>query len=108
MCWSDTVPICEVVSISIRQQHQQLLDSGMSIILRCMLHVSSMTQAALWTKYAELEMASGNAAQVKHIFSRCLLTCPNVDLWFTYLKFIKKVRKPAGMDGRDFTDAACM
>ncbi len=36
-------------------------------------------------------MAAGNTAQVKTIFSRCLLSCPSVDLWQTYLTFIQKV-----------------
>jgi hypothetical protein len=36
-------------------------------------------------------MAAGNTLAVKHIFSRCLLDCPNVDLWFIYIRFIKKV-----------------
>ena len=45
----------------------------------------------MWTRYAEQEMAAGNIMAVKHIFSRCLLDCPNVDLWFIYIRFIKKV-----------------
>lgn len=36
-------------------------------------------------------MAAGNNSQVKAIFNRCLLNCPNVPLWTYYLSFIKKV-----------------
>lgn len=36
-------------------------------------------------------MAAGNAEGVKAVFGRCLMQCPSVDLWFMYLKFIKKV-----------------
>lgn len=48
-------------------------------------------QARHWKKYAEVEMAAGSTQQVKTIFSRCLLSCPSVDLWQTYLTFIQKV-----------------
>lgn len=39
-------------------------------------------------------MATGNTAKVKTIFGRCLLSCPSVDLWQTYLTFIQKVNHP--------------
>jgi hypothetical protein len=38
-----------------------------------------------------MEIARDNANNVTNIFSRCLLSCPHIDLWTTYLKFIKKV-----------------
>lgn len=37
-------------------------------------------------------MAAGQTDDVKTVFGRCLMQCPSVDLWFMYLKFIKKVR----------------
>jgi hypothetical protein len=37
-------------------------------------------------------MEAGNTAAVRSIFGRCLLECPDVELWFMYLRFIKKVR----------------
>jgi cleavage stimulation factor subunit 3 len=46
---------------------------------------------AIWTRWAEQEMAAGNIAALKSIFSRCLLDCPHVALWFVYIRFIKKV-----------------
>jgi cleavage stimulation factor subunit 3 len=45
----------------------------------------------IWTRYVEAEMSSGNTEGVKAVFGRCLMQCPSVDLWFMYLKFIKKV-----------------
>jgi cleavage stimulation factor subunit 3 len=45
----------------------------------------------VWIRYAEAELAAGNAAGVRDVFARCLLTCRNVELWFVYIRFIKKV-----------------
>ena len=47
-------------------------------------------QALHWKAYAELAMAV-NSPEVRNIFSRSLLNCPSVDLWSTYLAFIKRV-----------------
>ncbi len=37
-------------------------------------------------------MSAGNQSGVKAIFSRCLLHFPSVNLWRSYLTFIKTVR----------------
>jgi cleavage stimulation factor subunit 3 len=42
-------------------------------------------------RFVEAEMAAANSEAVKAVFGRCLMQCPSVDLWFMYLKFIKKV-----------------
>jgi hypothetical protein len=52
---------------------------------------STNPQVAIWTRWAEQEMAAGNIAALKSIFSRCLLDCPHVALWGVYIRFIKKV-----------------
>ncbi|KAK9788841.1 hypothetical protein WJX73_000969 [Symbiochloris irregularis] len=57
------------------------------------------TAANYWKRYAEAEMAAGNQSQVKAIFNRCLLNCPSVPLWTSYLSFIKKVNDAKGSDG---------
>jgi hypothetical protein len=57
--------------------------------------LTSCFQARHWKKYAEVEITAGNTQQVKTIFSRCLLSCPSVDLWQTYLTFIQKVTSPS-------------
>jgi cleavage stimulation factor subunit 3 len=54
------------------------------------MHVATL-QVGIWTRYVEAEMSSGNTEGVKAVFGRCLMQCPSVDLWFMYLKFIKKV-----------------
>jgi hypothetical protein len=48
-------------------------------------------QVGIWTRYVEAEIGVGNTEAVKAVFNRCLMHCPSVDLWFMYLKFIKKV-----------------
>ncbi|WIA36938.1 hypothetical protein OEZ86_008179 [Tetradesmus obliquus] len=57
------------------------------------------TAVGIWTRYVEAEMAAGNAEGVKAVFGRCLMQCPSVDLWFMYLKFIKKSNEPRGAEG---------
>ena len=47
-------------------------------------------QALHWRAYAELAMTV-NSPEVRTIFSRSLLNCPSLDLWTTYLNFIKRV-----------------
>ncbi|EIE19849.1 Suf-domain-containing protein, partial [Coccomyxa subellipsoidea C-169] len=48
------------------------------------------TAALYWQRYAEAEIRAGNVSGAKSVFSRCLLTCLSVDLWRTYLRFIKQ------------------
>ena len=48
-------------------------------------------QAGYWREYADHTMSCGGEAEVKAVFSRCLLTCLSVDLWRAYLNFIKRV-----------------
>jgi hypothetical protein len=50
-------------------------------------------QVTIWSRYVEALMAAGETDNVKTVFGRCLMQCPSVDLWFMYLKFIKKVGK---------------
>ncbi len=56
-------------------------------------------QASYWREYCELEIEFGSPDTVKTLFSRCLLTCLDVDLWRTYLRFIRKLNDPAGAEG---------
>lgn len=55
-------------------------------------------------------MACGETADAKAVFSRCLLTCLNIDLWRSYLSFIKRVRRSwagAGEAGSAVGPTAC-
>lgn len=44
-------------------------------------------------------MDSGNTEAAKNLFSRCLLTCLNVDLWRTYIRFILRIYEPLSPEG---------
>lgn len=57
----------------------------------CPTNTSLLHQAGYWRDYCELEVATNSPGAVKALFSRCLLTCLSVDLWKTYLQFIRKV-----------------
>jgi len=56
-------------------------------------------QASYWREYCELEIESGSPETVKTLFSRCLLTCLDIDLWRTYLRFIRRINDPVGAEG---------
>lgn len=53
------------------------------------------TAAYHWNVYAQRELKHGNIDRVKRIFQQCLLNCPYVQLWETYLSFLKKQGTPA-------------
>eukprot|EP00191_Tetraselmis_sp_GSL018_P003858 CAMPEP_0177599148 /NCGR_PEP_ID=MMETSP0419_2-20121207/12809_1 /TAXON_ID=582737 /ORGANISM="Tetraselmis sp., Strain GSL018" /LENGTH=595 /DNA_ID=CAMNT_0019091803 /DNA_START=119 /DNA_END=1903 /DNA_ORIENTATION=- len=58
------------------------------------------TAAHYWKAYAEAELADNNIAEVKSVFARCLKgRCPNVELWRSYLQFIKKMNDGRGGSG---------
>ncbi|CAM6129012.1 unnamed protein product [Calypogeia fissa] len=56
--------------------------------------------ARYWKMYVEAQMAANDDDAVKQIFSRCLLNCLNVDLWRSYIRFMKKVSENRGLEGR--------
>eukprot|EP00878_Enallax_costatus_P014549 GHUV01015220.1.p1 GENE.GHUV01015220.1~~GHUV01015220.1.p1 ORF type:complete len:323 (+),score=42.52 GHUV01015220.1:134-1102(+) len=88
------------------QAYKQLLDdlrgTPMSDDVRGayeeLVHAFS-TAVGIWTRYVEAEMSAGNTEAVKQVFGRCLLQCPSVDLWFMYLKFIKRTNEIRGAEG---------
>eukprot|EP00899_Mesostigma_viride_P001895 jgi/Mesvir1/11706/Mv00094-RA.2 len=53
------------------------------------------TSGQHWRAYVLAEMSAGNDVAVKAIFSRCLLLCPYVGLWRTYLSYILKLHRTA-------------
>ncbi|KAI3433457.1 hypothetical protein D9Q98_003270 [Chlorella vulgaris] len=57
------------------------------------------TAAGYWREYADHQMSCSEEGVVKGVFSRCLLTCPSVDLWRSYLNFIKRLNDPRGAQG---------
>lgn len=61
-----------------------LLSDLRSQLITCQdsfVKVRSILQARYWKQYVEANMAANNDEAVRHIFSRCLMNCPNVNLW---------------------------
>ncbi|VVA91694.1 unnamed protein product [Arabis nemorensis] len=64
------------------------------------------TSARYWKQYVEAQMAVNNDDATKQIFSRCLLTCLQVPLWQSYIRFIRKVYDKKGAEGQEETTKA--
>ncbi len=47
------------------------------------------TAGKFWKLYAECEIKAQNHVQAQQIFKNCLLLCPQLDLWKTYLQYIR-------------------
>eukprot|EP00210_Caulerpa_lentillifera_P008433 g8045.t1 len=54
--------------------------------------------AGQWKAFAEAAMSTNDQTTTKSIFNRCLLLCPNVELWTTYLKFIRSINEESGIE----------
>ncbi|CAM6045157.1 unnamed protein product [Sphagnum compactum] len=59
------------------------------------------TAARYWRMYVDAQIAANDDEAVKQIFSRCLLHCLHVDLWRSYLRYMRKVNDSRGPEGRD-------
>ncbi|KUJ10730.1 Suf-domain-containing protein [Mollisia scopiformis] len=46
--------------------------------------------AEMWVQYIEMELELDNFGAAENIFGRSLLTVPNVQLWSTYLNYIRR------------------
>ncbi|XP_010537545.1 PREDICTED: cleavage stimulation factor subunit 77 [Tarenaya hassleriana] len=64
------------------------------------------TSARFWKQYVEAHMAVNNDDATRQIFSRCLLTCLQVPLWQSYIRFIRKVNDKKGTEGKEETRKA--
>jgi cleavage stimulation factor subunit 3 len=51
---------------------------------------TNLAQASIWVLYAEMELANDNFLGAENVFSKSLLTVPNVDLWSVYLNYIRR------------------
>ncbi|CAN6663460.1 mRNA 3'-end-processing protein Rna14p [Trichomonascus vanleenenianus] len=49
------------------------------------------TSAETWMDYAETELENGEFLKVEQIFQRCLPTVLNINLWTSYLGYIRRV-----------------
>lgn len=47
--------------------------------------ICSFVQAKFWKQYVEAHMAVNNDDAIKQIFSRCLLNCLQIPLWYVVL-----------------------
>jgi cleavage stimulation factor subunit 3 len=45
----------------------------------------------MWVDYAQMELDENNFSAVEQIFSQCLLQLPNVDMWTTYLDYLRRI-----------------
>lgn len=64
------------------------------------------TAAKYWKQYVEAYISAHNEDIAKQIFSRCLLTCPHINLWRCYITFIKRVNNKRGSEGLEETKKA--
>ena len=53
------------------------------------------TAGKFWKQYVEHEMNAKNYANVEAILGRCLLKCLHIELWRTYIQFVKLIKKDA-------------
>eukprot|EP01111_Echinosteliopsis_oligospora_P016741 TRINITY_DN7057_c0_g1_i1.p1 TRINITY_DN7057_c0_g1~~TRINITY_DN7057_c0_g1_i1.p1 ORF type:complete len:763 (+),score=225.67 TRINITY_DN7057_c0_g1_i1:44-2332(+) len=49
------------------------------------------TAGRYWKQYAEHELSSKNYDKVAEVYKSCLLTCLNIDLWRSYLSYIRSI-----------------
>ncbi|XBI24799.1 hypothetical protein VPH35_049851 [Triticum aestivum] len=64
------------------------------------------TAAKYWKQYVESYIVTNDEETAKQIFSRCLLTCPHINLWRCYINFVKKVNSKRGSEGLEETKKA--
>lgn len=63
------------------------------------------TAARYWKTYIEREISLKNFHHVELLFNRCLFSCLDVDLWRTYITYIRTVKKGTANELRDINTA---
>jgi cleavage stimulation factor subunit 3 len=67
--------------------------------VRPLLRFHLTIKAKHWIQFVEMEISAQQYDQVQAIFSRCLTAVPHVDLWKTYLDFIRRINSgPSGKE----------
>ena len=66
------------VSLNVIEYYHLYSFSFMCIIVDMFCYI----QARYWRAYVEAQMNANNDDATKQIFSRCLLNCLHVDLWY--------------------------
>ncbi|XP_015698786.1 cleavage stimulation factor subunit 77 isoform X2 [Oryza brachyantha] len=64
------------------------------------------TAAKYWKQYVEAYIAAKDDEATKQIFSRCLLSCLQINLWRCYINFIRRVNDKRGSEGLEETKKA--
>lgn len=82
--WNDLLK-----EIKLRQQSTEVKDI-LNEVYSEMIDVFPSSSIA-WRGFIELEMSAGNDDAVKQMFGQCLFKCKNLELWRTYIRYVKKV-----------------
>ncbi|XP_078152470.1 tetratricopeptide repeat (TPR)-like superfamily protein isoform X1 [Carex rostrata] len=89
--------------LAIEAQHLPILEA---VPIYEKLVATFPTSSKYWKQYVEAYMAVNNDEAVKQIFSRCLLNCLHINLWRSYILFIRKVNEKKGSEGLEETRKA--
>ena len=57
----------------------------------CQREALGSLQAVYWAKLAQAHLRSNDVTGAKQVFSRSMLNCLSMDVWMTYMQFIKQV-----------------
>ena len=63
---------------------------------RCVSHFPSA--ACVWYQWLEAELRARQIEHMEGIFERCLLTCPHVELWRLYLRYLRTEKRVASKE----------
>ncbi|MES1922037.1 hypothetical protein MHBO_003554 [Bonamia ostreae] len=61
------------------------------------------TAARFWKSYIEKEIAVKNYELVERLFKKCLFNCLDVDLWRSYINYIRIVKRGSTNELRDIS-----
>jgi cleavage stimulation factor subunit 3 len=98
--------IYNVEAAEILANEALLLPIGESAPIYEKLLATFPTAVKYWKQYVEAYVAANDEETAKQIFSRCLLTCPHINLWRCYINFIKRVNNKRGSEGLEETKKA--
>ncbi|XP_052139476.1 cleavage stimulation factor subunit 77 isoform X2 [Oryza glaberrima] len=98
--------IYNVEAAEILANEAQLLPIGEAAPIYEKLLSTFPTAAKYWKQYVEAYMSAKDDEATKQIFSRCLLSCLQINLWRCYINFIRRVNDKRGSDGLEETKKA--
>ncbi|KAL5205201.1 hypothetical protein ABZP36_033410 [Zizania latifolia] len=98
--------IYNIEAAEILANEAQLLPIGEAAPIYEKLLATFPTAAKYWKQYVEAYMAAKDDEATKQIFSRCLLSCLQINLWRCYINFIRRVNDKRGSEGLEETKKA--